>query len=77
VQPRKNLDVLEAYVLSKRSKVLTSGRSVGAKIATGRVRVIKSAEFIGQFQEGEVLVTDRPMRLTAHAARIAMRQFLA
>ena len=60
VQPRKNLDVLEASVLSKRSKVLTSGRSVGAKIATGRVRVIKSAEFIGQFQEGEVLVTDRP-----------------
>jgi pyruvate,water dikinase len=59
VQSRKDLDVLEAYVLSKRSKVLTSGRSVGAKIATGRVRVIKSAEFIGQFQEGEVLVTDK------------------
>jgi pyruvate,water dikinase len=59
VQSRKDLDVLESYVLSKRSKVLTSGRSVGAKIATGRVRVIKSAEFIGQFQEGEVLVTDK------------------
>jgi pyruvate,water dikinase len=59
VQSRKDLDVLEAYVLSTRSKVLTSGRSVGAKIATGRVRVIKSAEFIGQFQEGEVLVTDK------------------
>jgi pyruvate,water dikinase len=59
VQSRKNLDVLESYVLSKRSTVLTSGRSVGAKIATGRVRVIKSAEFIGQFQEGEVLVTDK------------------
>ncbi len=59
VQLRKNLDVLESYVLSKRSTVLASGRSVGAKIATGRVRVIKSAEFIGQFQEGEVLVTDK------------------
>ena len=59
VQSRKDLDVLEAYILSTRSKVLTSGRSVGAKIATGRVRVIKSAEFIGQFQEGEVLVTDK------------------
>jgi pyruvate,water dikinase len=59
VQSRKDLDVLESYVLSKRSTVLTSGRSVGAKIATGRVRVIKSAEFIGQFQEGEVLVTDK------------------
>ena len=59
VQARKDLDVLESYVLSKRSTVLTSGRSVGAKIATGRVRVIKSAEFIGQFQQGEVLVTDK------------------
>ena len=59
VQSRKDLDVLESYVLSKRSTVLTSGRSVGAKIATGRVRVIKSAEFIGQFQDGEVLVTDK------------------
>jgi len=59
VQSRKNLDVLESYVLGKRSAVLASGRSVGAKIATGRVRVIKSAAFIGQFQEGEVLVTDK------------------
>jgi pyruvate,water dikinase len=59
VQARKDLDVLESYGLGKRSTVLTSGRSVGAKIATGRVRVIKSAEFIGQFQEGEVLVTDK------------------
>jgi len=59
VQSRKDLDVLETYVLKKRSKVLTSGRSVGAKIATGKVRVIKSAEFIDQFQEGEVLVTDK------------------
>jgi pyruvate, water dikinase len=59
VQARKDLGVLESYVLGKRSTVLTSGRSVGAKIATGRVRVIKSAEFIGRFQEGEVLVTDK------------------
>jgi len=59
VQSRKDLDKLESYTLKKRSTVLTSGRSVGAKIATGRVRVIKSAEFIGQFQQGEVLVTDK------------------
>jgi len=46
-------------VLKKHSKVLTTGRSVGEKIATGKVRVIKSAAFIDQFQEGEVLVTDK------------------
>ena len=59
VQSRKNPDVLESWQLGRRSTVLTSGRSVGEKIATGRVRVIKSAQYIGQFQEGEVLVTDK------------------
>jgi len=59
VQSRKNPDVLETYRLGQRSAVLVSGRSVGEKIATGRVRVIQSAQFIDQFQEGEVLVTDK------------------
>ena len=59
VQSRKNPDVLESYQLGQRGNVLITGRSVGEKIATGRVRVIKSAHFIGQFQEGEVLVTDK------------------
>lgn len=59
VQSRKNPDVLESYQLGRRGKVLITGRSIGEKIATGRVRVIKSAQFIGQFQEGEVLVTDK------------------
>ena len=43
----------------QRGTVLVTGRSVGEKIATGPVRVIKSAQFIEQFQEGEVLVTDK------------------
>ncbi|MCC6511745.1 MAG: phosphoenolpyruvate synthase, partial [Pirellulaceae bacterium] len=59
VQSRKNPNVLESYVLSQRSRVLITGRSVGEKIATGRVRVINSPQFIGQFQAGEVLVTDK------------------
>jgi len=59
VQSRKDRDVLESYHLRQRGTVLATGRSVGAKIATGRVRVIQSTDFIGQFQEGEVLVTDK------------------
>ena len=59
VQSRKDLDVLESYALGQRSTVLASGRSVGTKIATGRVRIIQSTQFLGQFQEGEVLVTDK------------------
>ncbi len=59
VQSRKSLDVLETYHLNHRGRTLVSGRSVGEKIAFGKVRVITSAQFIGQFQEGEVLVTDK------------------
>ncbi len=59
VQSRKNLDVLESYHLGQRTKVLATGRSVGEKIASGKVRVIKSAQYIGQFQDGEILVTDK------------------
>jgi pyruvate,water dikinase len=36
-----------------------TGRSVGEKIASGPARVIKSAEFLSQFKDGEVLVTDK------------------
>ena len=59
VQSRKNPDVLESYKLQQRGTVLARGRSVGTKIATGRVRVITRPEFIGEFQDGEVLVTDK------------------
>ncbi len=59
VQSRKNPDVLETYRLDQRSDVLVSGRSVGEKVATGRVRVINDVHFIDQFQAGEVLVTDK------------------
>lgn len=59
VQSQKQPDVLESYHLGKRGAVLITGRSVGEKVATGRVRVIKSAQWIDQFQQGEVLVTDK------------------
>lgn len=59
VHSRRSADVLESYKLAQRSTVLASGRAIGEKVATGRVRVIPSAQFIGQFQQGEVLVTDK------------------
>ena len=59
VQSRKALDVVETFKLKQRGPVLITGRSVGEKIAAGPVRVIPSAQFIGQFKEGEVLVTDK------------------
>jgi pyruvate,water dikinase len=59
VQSRKGVDVVEVFHLHQRGPVLVTGRSVGERIASGPVRVIKSAAHIGQFREGEVLVTDK------------------
>ncbi|MCH9733129.1 MAG: phosphoenolpyruvate synthase [Actinomycetia bacterium] len=49
---------LENYVLEGRGEVLTEGRSVGQKIATGKVRRIEHLEHLSDFQPGEVLVSD-------------------
>ena len=59
VESRKNRDVLETYRLKERGRALITGRSVGSKIATGPVRVIKNADHLREFQKGEVLVTDK------------------
>jgi pyruvate, water dikinase len=59
VQSRKNVDTFEVYQLKLRGPVLVTGRSVGEKIANGPVRVIKNVEFLHQFCEGDVLVTDK------------------
>ena len=59
VQSQKDSDTMETYRLTQRGRVLVKGRSVGEKIASGPVRMIKSAQYLQQFKEGEVLVTDK------------------
>jgi pyruvate, water dikinase len=59
VQSRKNVDTFEIYQLKQRGPVLVTGRSVGEKVTNGPVRVVKSVEFLHQFREGDVLVTDK------------------
>lgn len=51
--------VIESYHIETRSKVLLTGNSVGDKIGTGKIRVIKTAQDLGQLQQGEILVTDK------------------
>ncbi len=60
VQSKKNLKVLEEYVLQKNPepKVLITGLSVGSKIGSGKAHKIMDAKNIGEFKKGEVLVTD-------------------
>ncbi|MGB0437254.1 MAG: phosphoenolpyruvate synthase [Mycobacterium sp.] len=50
--------VLESYVLEGRGEVLTEGRSVGQKIATGAARRIENLAHLSDFQPGEVLISD-------------------
>jgi pyruvate,water dikinase len=59
VHARQHANALEHYRLQARSRILATGRSVGSKIASGRVRVIPRAADLQQFQPGEVLVTDK------------------
>lgn len=59
VQSRRDTDFIESYKLKKKGVVLVSGRSVGEKIAHGPVRIIKSAQYLNEFKEGDILVTDK------------------
>ena len=48
----------DVYSLKERGKVLTQGKSVGAKIGAGRARIILEAAHMHDLLPGEVLVTD-------------------
>lgn len=58
VHSQKEENVIEIYKLKEKGKVLVTGKSVGNKIGTGRVRVINSVKDMHKFQKGEVLVTE-------------------
>lgn len=58
----QNQNILEEYVLNKKEaekgKILVKGRSIGRKIAIGKVRVISSAKKMHEVERGDILVTD-------------------
>jgi pyruvate,water dikinase len=58
VQARRDVNVLEEYVLLETGKVLCQGAAVGAKIGQGKAHFIKDASQISEFKPGEVLVTE-------------------
>jgi pyruvate,water dikinase len=60
VESKRNLNILEKYVLStksKKQKILVTGVAIGSKIAQGEIRVIKSVREIEAFKPGQILVT--------------------
>lgn len=58
VQSQKNNNIIENYKLLQKGKILTTGKSVGNKIAQGNVHIIKNVKDIGKFKKGEILVTE-------------------
>lgn len=58
VQARKDVNVLEDYVLTEKGNVLAEGAAVGSKIGQGKARYIQDPNELDQFQQGEVLVAE-------------------
>jgi pyruvate, water dikinase len=58
VASRRRADQLVSYRLEDRGTVLASGRAVGQAAVSGPVRVIRNAEDLAAFRDGEVLVAE-------------------
>ncbi|HCM36546.1 MAG TPA: phosphoenolpyruvate synthase [Candidatus Wildermuthbacteria bacterium] len=58
VHSTENKNVYKEYRMKEKGIVLASGAAVGTKIAQGKARVIKNVKDIGEFQKGEILVTE-------------------
>ncbi len=58
VSSRKDVNVIEEYILTGKGKQLTFGTSVGNKIGVGKVNKIMDLKDIAYFKPGDVLVTE-------------------
>ncbi|MES2561517.1 MAG: phosphoenolpyruvate synthase, partial [Pseudomonadota bacterium] len=58
VKASERPDVQRRYRLKERSEVLATGRSIGQRIGSGPVRLVKSAAEMDTVRAGDVLVTD-------------------
>lgn len=59
VQSQKSGSVIKNFKLNGTSDVVVTGRAVGEMIGQGKARVIMDVNKIAEFQEGEVLVTNK------------------
>ncbi|HEV7803143.1 MAG TPA: phosphoenolpyruvate synthase, partial [Burkholderiales bacterium] len=58
VKATERVDTLRRYRLKERSEVLATGRAIGQRIGSGKVRFVKSAAEMDAVRDGDVLVTD-------------------
>jgi pyruvate, water dikinase len=59
VQSHKRPELLETYTLESKGNVIVQGRAVGEKISAGRARVVRTFQELHDFEQGDVLVTDK------------------
>jgi pyruvate, water dikinase len=55
---QRSMTTVESYVLEGRGDILTEGRSVGEKVASGVAKRIEHLEHLSDFKPGQVLVAD-------------------
>lgn len=59
VESRADKNVLRRYEIdSSKAKVIATGRSIGGRIGSGKVRIVPGIDHLDKVQEGDVLVTD-------------------
>ncbi|MBL4674499.1 MAG: phosphoenolpyruvate synthase, partial [Arenicella sp.] len=58
VTSQADVNVKVTYKLNQQGKVLAEGRSIGQRIASGKVRKVLSIDQMDIVQEGDILVTD-------------------
>ena len=58
VKSRDKKNIIQRYELKQHGSVLVKGRSIGQRIASGKVRNVASAREIDKVKDGDILVTD-------------------
>lgn len=58
VQSEKKKFEIRRYTLQEKGEVIVEGIPVGAKIATGKARILLSTKDLSSFKDGEILVTE-------------------
>ncbi len=53
-----SMDTQKRYNLKERSQILVTGRAIGSRVGTGRVRLVMDASEMARVRPGDVLVTD-------------------
>ncbi|HPV70447.1 MAG TPA: phosphoenolpyruvate synthase [Candidatus Magasanikbacteria bacterium] len=57
IHARKVVNVIEEYILEKKSPVIAEGLAIGEKIGAGRAHIVETPKELKNFKKGEVLVT--------------------